>query len=237
MGSGKLFTLIELLIVIAIIAILAALLLPALNKARDRARTISCTSNLKQFGTAVTMYAGESGDWMPEAANWFPSESALLAPYLGISRTEENTAARGRYLLPVAQERKGVLFCPAVPDALPGVTLNNAPYYTSCYSAVGVTQAPGCIAWTNSGGEVFKLGQIKSGAILMTEIHYAYSREEGGKNWRYGQRQFRNSFDQNYMARVHGGLGANFLFVDGAARLILNPRRGMFDEYTLVYQP
>ena len=165
------------------------------------------------------------------------SESALLAPYLGISRTEENTAARGRYLLPVAQERKGVLFCPAVPDALPGVTLNNAPYYTSCYSAVGVTQAPGCIAWTNSGGEVFKLGQIKSGAILMTEIHYAYSREEGGKSWRYGQRQFRNSFDQNYMARVHGGLGANFLFVDGAARLILNPRRGMFDEYTLVYQP
>lgn len=104
MRNRRGFTLIELLVVIAIIAILAAVLLPALARAREAARRASCQNNLKQFGIIFKMYAGENKDWYPTLQNIWPGfREELLGPDM-------------RSLYPDYLTDHNLLLCPSDPQ-------------------------------------------------------------------------------------------------------------------------
>jgi len=77
------FTLIELLVVIAIIAILSALLLPALSRAKGKARATACLNNLKQLGLGAVMYCDDNDDTLPQSSHLHASWVSRLQPYSG----------------------------------------------------------------------------------------------------------------------------------------------------------
>ena len=205
------FTLIELLVVVAIIAILAAMLLPALSQARERARGAVCMNNLKQVGIAFEMYKMDYETRYPDNPYW---KEKLLYYILSKNMSEEEKARRMK-----------ICYCPS----RHGKTISYDKWYWGQGYNIGTINLPFVPNGTIPGFVGRKEGQIRNIAnkILVVE----WGRPSDGKGGCNAGPPYKNDTELSpagvdfaggatsfwAVCRIHSG-GSNVLFGDGSVK-------------------